>query len=57
MNINQVLGMTLMVMGVILIFVMVFRSLRHTWTWSLYEVWVLPGITVALIAVGRWLMA
>lgn len=57
MNINQILGITLMVMGVILIFAMVFRSLRHTWTWSLYEVWVFPIITVVMILVGRWLMA
>lgn len=56
MNINQVLGMTLMVMGVILIFVMVFASFAHMWARGLYA-WVLPIITVALIVVGRWLMA
>ena len=57
MNSNQVLGMALMVAGVILIIVVVFRSLGHVWTWGLYDVWVLPVIAVVLIVVGRWLLA
>lgn len=57
MNIDLVLGLTLMVAGMLLVITAVFRSLGHTWTLGVYDMWALPVTGVLLILVGRWVMA
>jgi len=57
MNIDLVLGLTLMVVGMLLILAAVFRSLGHTWTFGAYDMWALPVTGILLILVGRWVMA
>jgi len=57
MNIDLVLGITLMVVGMLLIVAAVFRSLGHTWTFGVYDIWALPVTGILLILVGRWVMA
>lgn len=52
-----VLGIVLMLTGVVLVTVAVFRALGHAWTLGLYEMWVLPAAGIALILLGRWLVA
>jgi hypothetical protein len=57
MNIDLVLGLLLMVVGMLLIITAVFRSLGHTWTFGAYDIWALPVTGILLILVGRWVMA
>ena len=57
MNIDEVAGLTLMVVGMLLIIAAVFRSLGHAWTLGAYDVWALPVSGVLLILVGRWVLA
>lgn len=57
MDINLVLGITLMVVGTLLIVAAVFRSLGHAWTFGVYDIWALPVSGILLILVGRWVMA
>jgi len=57
MNIDLVLGLTLMVVGTLLVIVAVFRSLGHAWTFGAYDMWALPVTGILLILVGRWVMA
>ncbi len=52
-----ILGIVLMLTGVALVTVAVFRALGHTWTLGLYEMWVLPTAGLGLILLGRWLVA
>lgn len=52
-----VLGIVLMLTGVALVTVAVFRALGHAWTLGLYEMWVLPAAGIGLILLGRWLVA
>ncbi len=52
-----VLGIVLMLTGVALVIIAVFRALGHTWTLGLYEMWVLPTAGLGLILLGRWLVA
>lgn len=56
MNIDLVLGLALMVVGLLLIITAVFRSLGHTWTMGAYDLWALPVTGILLILVGRWVM-
>lgn len=51
-----VLGIVLMVIGIALVVVAVFRSLGHRWTLGLYELWVIPAAGLAFILLGRWLV-
>jgi hypothetical protein len=51
------LGIALMVLGVVLITVAVFRALNHSWGLGLHEMWVLPAAGIGLILLGRWLLA
>jgi hypothetical protein len=57
MDIDLVLGITLTVVGMLLIVAAVFRSLGHTWTFGAYDMWALPVTGILLILVGRWVMA
>lgn len=57
MNIDLVLGLTLMLVGTLLIIAAVFRSLGHTWTLGVYDIWVLPVTGILLVLVGRWVLA
>ena len=52
-----VLGLTLMVVGMLLIIAAVFRSLGHAWTFGVYDMWALPVTGILLILVGRWVIA
>lgn len=56
MNIELVLGLTLMVVGMLLIIAAVFRTLGHTWTFGAYDIWALHVTGILLILVGRWVM-
>lgn len=56
MNIELALGLTLMVVGMLLIIAAVFRTLGHTWTFGAYDIWALPVTGILLILVGRWVM-
>ncbi|HEX6248923.1 MAG TPA: hypothetical protein VFZ64_13715 [Nocardioidaceae bacterium] len=51
-----VLGIVLMVIGIGLVTMAVFRSLGHTWTLGLYELWVIPTVGLGFILLGRWLV-
>lgn len=51
-----VFGMVLMVAGVALITVAVFRVLGHAWNHGLYEMWVFPSAGIAFVLLGHWLM-
>lgn len=51
------LGVVLMVAGVALIMVAVFRSLGHEWTLGAYEIWAIPTAGLGLILLGRWMIA
>lgn len=55
-NIQFLLGITLMVLGVVLVIAAVFRSLNHRWTLGIHELWLLPIAGVALMLAGRWLI-
>jgi hypothetical protein len=57
MDIDLVLGLLLMVVGMLLIITAVFRSLGHAWTFGAYDIWALPVTGIVLILVGRWVMA
>ena len=57
MNIDLVLGLMLMLVGTLLIIAAVFRSLGHTWTLGVYDIWVLPVTGILLVLVGRWVLA
>lgn len=57
MGIDLVLGLTLMVVGMVLIVAAVFRTLGHAWTLGAYDLWALPVTGVMLIVVGRWVVA
>lgn len=57
MNIDLALGLTLMLVGTLLIIAAVFRSLGHTWTLGAYDIWVLPVTGILLVLVGRWVLA
>ena len=57
MNIDLVLGLMLMLVGTFLIIAAVFRSLGHTWTLGVYDIWVLPVTGILLILAGRWVLA
>lgn len=57
MDMQLVLGLTLMVVGMLLIIAAVFRSLGHAWTFGVYDIWALPVTGVILILVGRWVIA
>jgi len=50
------LGILLMLLGLALIVVAIFRSLGHAWTMGVHELWVLPTAGVCLILLGRWLI-
>lgn len=54
---EMALGIVLMLMGVALITVAVFRALGHTWNLGIYEMWALPVAGIALILLGRWVIA
>lgn len=56
MNIDLVLGLTLMLVGTLLIIAAVFRSLGHSWTLGAYDIWVLPVTGILLVLVGRWVL-
>jgi hypothetical protein len=56
MNIELALGLTLMVVGMLLIVAAVFRTLGHAWTFGAYDIWALPVTGILLILVGRWVM-
>lgn len=51
-----ILGLGLMVAGMVLMIISVFRALAHTWTHGLYEVWVFPAAGGGLILLGLWLI-
>jgi hypothetical protein len=51
-----VLGIALMGLGVCFVMVAVFRSLGHSWTLGLHELWALPTAGLGLILLGRWLI-
>lgn len=57
MDIDLVLGLALMVVGMLVILTAIFRSLGHTWTFGAYDLWALPVAGILLILVGRWVMA
>lgn len=50
------LGIILMVVGVALVIVAVFRALGQNWSLGKYEMWLLPFAGVGLILLGRWLI-
>jgi hypothetical protein len=50
------LGIALMLLGIALIVVAVFRALKHEWTLGKYEIWALPVSGVGLVLLGRWLI-
>ena len=50
------LGAVLMIVGVSLVIVAVFRALGHSWGLGWYELWLLPTSGVALLLLGRWLV-
>lgn len=52
-----VLGIGLMLAGVALVVVAVFRALGHAWNLGLYEMWALPAAGICLILLGRWMVA
>lgn len=56
-NSALVLGIVLMLTGVALVTVAVFRALGHAWTFGLYDMWVLPTAGLGMILLGRWLVA
>lgn len=56
-DVSPVLGFALMLAGVSLVIVAVFRALGHSWTLGTYETWVLPAAGIGLILLGRWLIA
>ncbi len=51
------IGIVLMVTGVALIVVAVFRALGHAWALGLYELWALPTAGVCLVLLGRGMLA
>lgn len=53
---EMIFGILLMVTGVALVIVAVFRSLGHAWNLGLYELWALPAAGICFILLGRWLM-
>ena len=55
-NSALVLGIVLMVVGVVLVTVAVFRALGHNWALGIHELWVLPTAGLGLILLGRWLI-
>lgn len=50
------IGIILMVAGVALVIVAVFRALGRSWGLGWYELWLLPVVGVALVLLGRWLI-
>ncbi len=56
-NSDLILGLALMLTGVGLLTVAVFRALGRTWTLGAYEIWALPVAGIGLILLGRWLIA
>ncbi len=56
-NVDLILGIVLMVTGVALIIVSVFRILGHCWDLGLHEIWALPAAGACLILLGRWVVA
>ena len=48
--------MALMLLGVALIVVAVFRALGHRWAPGTYEIWVLPVVGIGLMLLGWWLI-
>jgi len=56
-NADLLLGIVLMVTGVALLTVAVFRALGHNWGLGVYEIWVIPTAGVGLILLGRWVIA
>lgn len=50
------LGVGLMILGMALVVVAVFRALAHNWSLGLYELWVIPTAGLGLILLGRWLI-
>jgi len=57
MNIDLIVGLILMVVGMLLIIAAIFRSLGHAWTFGVYDMWALPVTGILLILVGRWVIA
>lgn len=54
---DLVLGTALMLAGVGLVVVAVFRAFARMWTLGSYEVWALPVAGFLLILLGRWVVA
>lgn len=50
------LGVFLLLLGIALIVVAVFRALGHAWSLGAYELWVLPAAGVGLVLLGRWMI-
>lgn len=55
-NSASLLGVGLMILGMALVVVAVFRALLHNWSLGLYELWVIPTAGLGLILLGRWLI-
>ena len=55
-GVEMVLAILLMVTGVALVVVAVFRALGHAWNLGLYELWALPAAGFCFILLGHWLL-
>jgi hypothetical protein len=56
MDIQLVAGAALMVLGVAVFIIAVFRALNHRWTFGVHELWLLPLTGIGLMLGGRWLV-
>jgi hypothetical protein len=55
-NAATVLGFVLMLLGVSLVVVAVFRAVAHRWAFGVHELWLLPVAGLALLLRGGWLV-
>lgn len=49
-------GIALVGIGIIAVLAGVFRALGHTWTFGVYDVWLVPVAGILLVLVGTWLL-
>jgi hypothetical protein len=57
MNASLIAGTLLLVLGSATLIFGVFRAVTNTWTFGGYEVWVLPATGLALVLLGRLMLA
>lgn len=52
MNLSLLAGSVLLFLGTTAMLTAIFRAMTHTWTYGLYEFWVLPTLSLVLILLG-----